>query len=72
MCVSEAVCVCVLQCERVCILTLTKRVFVYHRVILALPAVMLVTVKTGGGKRTLDCETLMEHINQYQVCHNGG
>ncbi|CAB1323429.1 unnamed protein product [Coregonus sp. 'balchen'] len=36
------------------------------RVILALPAVMLVTVKTGGGKRTLDCETLMEHINQYQ------
>ena len=56
----------------VCILTLTKRVFVYHRVILALPAVMLVTVKTGGGKRTLDCETLMEHINQYQVRHNGG
>ncbi|KAM9569180.1 Fanconi anemia group A protein isoform 3-T3 [Salvelinus alpinus] len=38
----------------------------WNRVILALPAVMLVTVKTGGGKRTLDCETLMEHINQYQ------
>uniref|UniRef100_A0A673Z9J2 Uncharacterized protein n=1 Tax=Salmo trutta TaxID=8032 RepID=A0A673Z9J2_SALTR len=47
-------------------LSLQQTLHTWNRVILALPAVMLVTVKTGGGKRTLDCETLMEHINQYQ------
>uniref|UniRef100_A0A8C7PVT9 Fanconi anaemia group A protein N-terminal domain-containing protein n=1 Tax=Oncorhynchus mykiss TaxID=8022 RepID=A0A8C7PVT9_ONCMY len=47
-------------------LSIQQTLHTWNRVILALPAVMLVTVKTGGGKRTLDCETLMEHINQYQ------
>ncbi|XP_028971056.2 Fanconi anemia group A protein isoform X2 [Esox lucius] len=46
----------------------------WNRVILSLPAAMLVTVKTDGGKRTLDCGTLMEHVNQYQrnVCTPSG
>lgn len=37
------------------------------RVLLALPAVLLIKVNTDGGGTTLSCNRLIEHINQHQV-----
>lgn len=37
------------------------------RVLLALPAVLLIKVNTDGGGTTLSCNKLIEHINQHQV-----
>ncbi|KAJ7997768.1 hypothetical protein DPEC_G00215550 [Dallia pectoralis] len=55
-------------------LSFQQTVQTWNSVILSLPATMLVKVKTDRGKRTLDCEALMEHINQYQrnVCVPAG
>ncbi|TMS04992.1 Fanconi anemia group A protein [Larimichthys crocea] len=36
------------------------------RVLLALPAVMFIKVKTEGGRTTLDADRLIEHVNQHQ------
>ncbi|XP_034391255.1 Fanconi anemia group A protein isoform X2 [Cyclopterus lumpus] len=38
----------------------------WNRVLLALPAVLLVKVKSEGGRPTLECDTLIEHVNQHQ------
>ncbi|GLD67118.1 Fanconi anemia group A protein [Lates japonicus] len=45
-----------------------------ERVLLALPAVLFVKVKTEGGRMTLDCNKLIEHVNQHQrkVCSPAG
>ncbi|XP_054589438.1 Fanconi anemia group A protein isoform X2 [Nothobranchius furzeri] len=42
----------------------------WNRVLLALPAVLLFKVKAEGGKTTLDCSKLIEHVNEHQrnVC----
>lgn len=44
-----------------------KAVCMCHRVLLALPAVLLIKVKTEGGRRTLDCKKLIKHVNHHQV-----
>uniref|UniRef100_UPI0037E8740A Fanconi anemia group A protein-like n=1 Tax=Semicossyphus pulcher TaxID=241346 RepID=UPI0037E8740A len=46
----------------------------WNRVLLALPAVLVVQVKTEGGRTTLDCNKLIEHVNQHQrqVCSPAG
>ncbi|XP_029908824.1 Fanconi anemia group A protein isoform X2 [Myripristis murdjan] len=46
----------------------------WNRVLLALPAVLFVTVTNEGGRTTLDCHNLIEHINQHQrkVCFPAG
>ncbi|XP_035497465.2 Fanconi anemia group A protein [Scophthalmus maximus] len=38
----------------------------WNRVVLALPAPLFVQLKAEGGRTTLDCTRLMEHINQHQ------
>lgn len=38
----------------------------WNRILLALPAALLVRVKREGGRTSLDCSKLMEHINQHQ------
>ncbi|TKS73099.1 Fanconi anemia group A protein [Collichthys lucidus] len=38
----------------------------WNRVLLALPAVMFIKVKTEGGRTTLDVNRLIEHVNQHQ------
>ncbi|XP_039988971.1 Fanconi anemia group A protein isoform X2 [Xiphias gladius] len=46
----------------------------WNRVLLALPAVLFVKVKAEGGSTTLDCNKLIEHVNQHQrkVCSPAG
>ncbi|XP_036423875.1 Fanconi anemia group A protein homolog [Colossoma macropomum] len=45
-----------------------------NRVVLAVPAAVLVRVSRVGGRRVLDCRSLMEHINNHQrrVCCPAG
>ncbi|XP_066504617.1 LOW QUALITY PROTEIN: Fanconi anemia group A protein [Hoplias malabaricus] len=45
-----------------------------NRVLLAVPAVVLVKVRCVGGRRVLDCSALMDHINNHQrrVCRAAG
>uniref|UniRef100_A0A3Q3EK59 FA complementation group A n=1 Tax=Labrus bergylta TaxID=56723 RepID=A0A3Q3EK59_9LABR len=38
----------------------------WNRVLLALPAVLIVHIKTEGGRTVLDCNKLIEHVNQHQ------
>ncbi|XP_075996356.1 Fanconi anemia group A protein [Genypterus blacodes] len=38
----------------------------WNRVLVTLPAAVLVKVKNEGGRKTLDCHRLIEHINQHQ------
>ncbi|XP_023253185.1 Fanconi anemia group A protein [Seriola lalandi dorsalis] len=51
-------------------LSLQHTLNTWNRVLLALPAVLFVKVKAEGGRTTLDCNTVMEHVNQHQrkVC----
>ncbi|XP_070686694.1 Fanconi anemia group A protein homolog [Pempheris klunzingeri] len=46
----------------------------WNRVLLALPAVLFIKVKTEGGRTTLECNKLIEHVNQHQrkVCSPAG
>ncbi|KAK2841725.1 hypothetical protein Q5P01_011925 [Channa striata] len=55
-------------------LSLQHTLSVWNRALLALPAVLFVKVKAEGGRMTLDCSTLMEHVNQHQrkVCSPAG
>uniref|UniRef100_A0A3Q3IM50 Fanconi anaemia group A protein N-terminal domain-containing protein n=1 Tax=Monopterus albus TaxID=43700 RepID=A0A3Q3IM50_MONAL len=55
-------------------LSLQHTVNTWNRVLLALPAVLFVKVKAEGGRCTLDCTKLIEHINQHQrkVCSPAG
>ncbi|XP_071767373.2 Fanconi anemia group A protein [Centroberyx gerrardi] len=47
-------------------LSLQHALQTWNRVLLALPAVSFVTVKNEGGRMTLDCHNLIEHVNQHQ------
>ncbi|XP_008291818.1 Fanconi anemia group A protein [Stegastes partitus] len=51
-------------------LSLQRALLTWNRVLLALPAVLLFKLKAGGGRTTLDCSRLVQHVNQYQrpVC----
>ncbi|KAM4734789.1 Fanconi anemia group A protein isoform 2-T2 [Anableps anableps] len=51
-------------------LGLQRTVLAWNRVLLALPAGIFFNIKTEGGRRSLDCSQLVEHINQHQrkVC----
>ncbi|XP_046889753.1 Fanconi anemia group A protein-like isoform X3 [Hypomesus transpacificus] len=55
-------------------LSLQQTVHAWNRVLLSLPAVMLVTVRTEAGRTTLDCQALIDHVNLYQrqVCSPAG
>ncbi|CAJ1057023.1 Fanconi anemia group A protein-like isoform X2 [Xyrichtys novacula] len=55
-------------------LSLQHTLNTWNRVMLALPAAVVVPVKTEGGRTTLDCEKLIEHVNQHQrlVCFPAG
>ncbi|XP_040894604.1 Fanconi anemia group A protein isoform X2 [Toxotes jaculatrix] len=55
-------------------LSLQHTLSTWNRVLLALPAVLFVKVKSEGGRTTLDCNRLMEHVNQHQrkVCSPAG
>ncbi|XP_061775922.1 Fanconi anemia group A protein-like isoform X2 [Nerophis ophidion] len=46
----------------------------WNRVLLALPSVSFIKVKAEEGRRHLDCDKLIQHINQHQrsVCLPGG
>ncbi|KAF7659222.1 hypothetical protein LDENG_00001280 [Lucifuga dentata] len=45
----------------------------WNRVLLTLPAGLFIKMKDEGGRKTLDCHNLIEHINQHQrkVCSAG-
>ncbi|XP_075931811.1 Fanconi anemia group A protein isoform X2 [Anarhichas minor] len=47
-------------------LSLQHTMSTWNRVLLALPAVLLVKVRSEGGRETLECDTLIEHVNQHQ------
>ncbi|KAM8891127.1 Fanconi anemia group A protein isoform 3-T3 [Spinachia spinachia] len=47
-------------------LGLQRALAAWNRVMLALPAVLLVKVQSEGGRATLDLDTLIEHVNQLQ------
>ncbi|XP_069384578.1 Fanconi anemia group A protein isoform X2 [Paralichthys olivaceus] len=55
-------------------LSLQHTLNTWNRVLLALPPLLFVKVTAGGGRTTLDCTTLMEHVNQHQrkVCSPAG
>ncbi|XP_041651372.1 Fanconi anemia group A protein isoform X2 [Cheilinus undulatus] len=46
----------------------------WNRVLLTLPAVLMVHVKTEGERMTLDCNKLIKHVNKHQrqVCSPAG
>ncbi|XP_068169253.1 Fanconi anemia group A protein homolog isoform X2 [Antennarius striatus] len=47
-------------------LSLQNTVNTWNRVLLTLPPTLLIEVKTEGGRTTLDCNRMIEHINQQQ------
>ncbi|KAL7401651.1 hypothetical protein ABVT39_002672 [Epinephelus coioides] len=47
-------------------LSLQHTLNTWNRVLLALPAVLFIKVKSEGGRTTLECDTLIEHVNQHQ------
>ncbi|XP_028287387.1 Fanconi anemia group A protein [Parambassis ranga] len=47
-------------------LSLQHTLHAWNRVLLALPAVLFIKVKAGGGRMSLDCNTLIDHISQHQ------
>ncbi|XP_038562985.1 Fanconi anemia group A protein isoform X1 [Micropterus salmoides] len=55
-------------------LSLEHTLNTWNRVLLALPAVLLIKVKAEGGRMTLECNNLIEHVNQHQrkVCSPAG
>ncbi|XP_035252509.1 Fanconi anemia group A protein isoform X1 [Anguilla anguilla] len=55
-------------------LALQQALHACNRVMVALPVTALVTVRTQGGRTTLDCSTFMEHVNHRQrnVCTPAG
>ncbi|XP_026221305.1 Fanconi anemia group A protein isoform X2 [Anabas testudineus] len=55
-------------------LSLQHTLNTWNRVLLALPPVLFVKVNAEGGRTTLDCNELMEHINLHQrkVCSPAG
>ncbi|XP_037834269.1 Fanconi anemia group A protein isoform X3 [Kryptolebias marmoratus] len=55
-------------------LSFQRTLCTWNRVLLALPAVLFIKTKTEGGRTTLDCSKLIEHVNQHQrkVCFPAG
>ncbi|XP_067445106.1 Fanconi anemia group A protein [Thunnus thynnus] len=55
-------------------LSLQHTLNTWNRVLLALPAVLFIKVKTERGTTTLDCSNLIQHVNQHQrkVCSPAG
>ncbi|KAM7414081.1 hypothetical protein PAMA_019076 [Pampus argenteus] len=55
-------------------LSLQHTLTTWNRILLALPAVLFIKVKTEGGRTTLDCNNLIQHVNQHQrkVCSPAG
>lgn len=55
-------------------LSLQHTLHAWNRILLCLPAVMWVTVRTEAGRRTLNCQALVDHVNLYQrqVCSPAG
>ncbi|XP_029993188.1 Fanconi anemia group A protein [Sphaeramia orbicularis] len=55
-------------------LSLQRTLHTWNRVLLSLPAVLFIKVKTEGGRTTLDWTHLVEHVNQHQrrVCSPAG
>ncbi|KAM4618892.1 Fanconi anemia group A protein [Polymixia lowei] len=47
-------------------LSLQHALQTWNRVLLALPALLFVPTRNEGGRTTLDCNTLIEHVNQHQ------
>ncbi|XP_068458987.1 Fanconi anemia group A protein homolog [Clinocottus analis] len=47
-------------------LSLQHTLTAWNRVLLALPAVLLVKVASEGGGASLQCDALIEHVNQHQ------
>ncbi|XP_072241463.1 Fanconi anemia group A protein [Leuresthes tenuis] len=47
-------------------LSLQRTMHTWNRVLLSLPAALLIRLKAEGGRTTLDCSSLMEHVNQHQ------
>ncbi|XP_029010104.1 Fanconi anemia group A protein-like [Betta splendens] len=47
-------------------LSLQHTLHTWNRLLLALPSALFVTVKADRGRTTLDCNKLIEHINQHQ------
>ncbi|XP_041795312.1 Fanconi anemia group A protein-like [Chelmon rostratus] len=47
-------------------LSLQHTLNTWNRVLLALPPVLFIKIKTEGGRTTLECNKLIEHINQHQ------
>ncbi|XP_041852681.1 Fanconi anemia group A protein-like isoform X2 [Melanotaenia boesemani] len=55
-------------------LGLQRALLTWNRVLLVLPAALFIKVKPEGGRMTLDCNKLIEHVNQHQreVCSPAG
>ncbi|XP_029377827.1 Fanconi anemia group A protein isoform X2 [Echeneis naucrates] len=55
-------------------LSLQQIIGTWNRVLVTLPAVLFLKVKVKEGKMTLDCDKLIEHVNQHQrkVCSPAG
>ncbi|KAM9854727.1 Fanconi anemia group A protein [Aulostomus maculatus] len=47
-------------------LSLQHTLDTWNRVLLALPSVSFIKVKTEGSRVTLDCDKLIQHVNQHQ------
>ncbi|KAJ8416322.1 hypothetical protein AAFF_G00383440 [Aldrovandia affinis] len=47
-------------------LALQQALHTCNRVMMALPVTALITVQTQGSRRTLDCNTFMDHVNHRQ------
>ncbi|KAM4573595.1 Fanconi anemia group A protein [Odontesthes bonariensis] len=47
-------------------LSLQHTIHTWNRVLLALPAALFIRVKAEGGRTTLDCSRLVEHVNHHQ------
>ncbi|KAI3377155.1 hypothetical protein L3Q82_008384, partial [Scortum barcoo] len=55
-------------------LSLQHTLNTWNRVLLTLPAVLFIKITAEGGRMTLECNTLIEHVNQHQrkVCSPAG
>ncbi|XP_061577263.1 Fanconi anemia group A protein [Cololabis saira] len=47
-------------------LNLQRTLHAWNRVLLVLPAVLFIKIKAEGGRTTLECNKLLEHVTQHQ------
>lgn len=55
------------DCMCSCQLQTLKAACVCHRVLLALPALLFMDIKTEGGRTILQFSKMIKHVNQHQV-----